>query len=170
MPSEALWPWLGQCPGTSRSCQVAVLGPEPSVNVGLGLGPPPGSTTALASPCKGREALTLFPSNPSTGLDRGNLPVWIFRQGWMCLLECVGAHQWGPQSSGRCSSCPLRISGPEEGEMGLSRPAERALGSFPWGSRSLEVSKQKCSRPRLLSLNLGRTVFASQLDQFLVEP
>ena len=145
------------------------MGPEPSVNVGLGLGPPPGSTTASVSLCKGREALTLFSSSPSTGLDQGNLLVWCFRQGWMCLLECVGAHQWGPQSSGRRSSCPLRISGPEEGEVGMPRPAERALGSFPWGSRSLEVSKQKRSRPRLLSLNLGRTVFASQLDQFLVE-
>lgn len=131
MPSETLWPWLGECSGTSKGYQVAVVGPEPSVNVEVGLG--------LLGLC-----LCSPPALPHAG--PGDLPFGSPGRG-RHVWEC-GAHWWGPQSSGRCSSCPQRVSRSEGGEVGPPRPAERALGSFPWGSR----------------------VFASQPDQSLVDP
>ena len=85
--------------------------------------------------------LPLFASSPSTRWTWGP-SCRVSRQGWACLGV------WDPQSSGRCSTHPQRVSRPERGEVGPPCPAERALGSFPWGSR----------------------VFASQPDQSLVDP
>lgn len=66
MLSEAFRLWLGPHPGTSRSCRVAVVEPELSLTVDLGLGAPLGSATDSVSLRVRKDGLALSPSSPST--------------------------------------------------------------------------------------------------------